>query len=124
MHVGKGSAGNMVQRGSALLEDAMKVLLLMVSAQNMVATGSALGNGATRPLILEEGVASTCTPRKSARWMVVILLLLNVAFAVSMVRMGRASLMAAPPTQLLDLNIAPTTVGERRRSRALCGMHS
>ena len=40
---------------------------LVASASNTVAADSALGNSATRPLNLEEGVASTYTPRKSAR---------------------------------------------------------
>ena len=63
----KGFVRNMVHMVFALQKDATKVFELMVSASNMVATGSALGYGATRPLKLEEGVASTCTPRKSAR---------------------------------------------------------
>ena len=105
--------------GPALRKDAMKVLSLVVSAQNMVAAGSALGNGAPRPLNLKEGVTSIFTPRKSARWMDVILLLKNVAFAPNMVHTESASLMVAPLTQYQGFNIATSTAVERRRHRAL-----
>ena len=118
MQLKKGFVGNMVHWGSALLMDVMLVFLLVVSVSNMVATGSALGSGAPRPLILEEGVTSIFTPRKSARWKDVILLLLNVVCVPRMVRTERASLMAAPPTQGKGFNIASSTAVERRH-RAL-----
>ena len=104
----------MVPKGSALLKVVMLVLSLMACANHMVATGSALGNGAPRPLNLEVGVASTCTPRESARWKDVILLLLNVVGVPRMVRTERASLMAAPLTQQLAFNIASSMAVERR----------
>ena len=112
----------MVHGESALRGDAIMAFSSVDFAPNMVPAGSALGSGAPRPLNLEEGVPSTCAARKGAKWKGVILLLLNVVFAASMVHTERASLMAAPPTQELDLNIAPSTAVERRRSRALYGM--
>ena len=69
-HEGKDFARNMAHGESALLKAVMMALVAVVSAFHMVATGSALGNGATRPLNLEEGARSTCTPRKNARLMV------------------------------------------------------
>ena len=107
----------MVRKGSALTKGAILVRTLVVCAQNMVVKGSALGNGATRPLILEKGVTRTCTLRKCARWKVAILRLLKIVFAQDMVLMERASLMAAPPTQQLDIKIATSTAVERS---ALC----
>ena len=104
---------------SALLQGAMVVFVLVVSASNTVPTGSALGNGAPQPLNLEEGVTSTCTPRKSARWKVAILLLSNVVSVASTVHMERANLTAALPTQILDLHIAGHTAAVEGSSRAL-----
>ena len=50
----------------ALQKDVMMVLKLVAFASNTVHVGSALGNGAPRLLMLEEGVPSTRTARKSA----------------------------------------------------------
>ena len=108
----------MVHGVSVLLMDVMMVRTLMDSVTNTVPAGSALGNGAPRPLLFEEGVASTFTPKKSAMWTVVKQLFKYVGFAPNMVLTERASLMVAPPTQQLDLNIASNTVVGRRH-RAL-----